>query len=113
MLIAGDKLNSSQRQQVLNAFVHRWTHENAKQSYGGQCPACAQATRGGQIITGVNNPGINESPLKAWTKKEWHAHHAPLTTDELWVKAHAFHFVADGSRLMENRKHAEPAYVVE
>jgi hypothetical protein len=113
MLIKGSQLTSSQRQQVLAAFVHRWTHENAKQTYGGDCPACRQATRDGQITTGVKNPGLMERPLQVWTRAEWHAYHMPLTTDAEWINAHSFHFTADGSRLMANRHHAEPVWMAE
>lgn len=34
-------------------------------------------------------------------------------TDNLWIDAHAFYFVKDGSRLMENRKHCEPEYMAD
>ncbi len=34
-----------------------------------------------------------------------------LQSDEEWLREHAFHFVNDGSRLMANRRHAEPAYL--
>jgi len=31
-LVRGDRLTTAQRRQVLSAFVHRWTHENARHS---------------------------------------------------------------------------------
>ena len=96
MLLRGDKLSHTQRKQVLSAFVHRWTHENAKQSYGGKCPGCAQHT-GSEAVNGI----------------PWHDYHAPLVSDEEWIKAHAFHFTKDGSRLMANKNFAEPAYLAD
>lgn len=112
MLIRGDKLTAVQRAEVLRAYVHRWTHENAKQTYNGQCPGCMQSTRNGLIITGKKKPGPNEMRLKVWTRAEWHAYHVPLITDDEWLVGHAFHFTADGSRLTANR-HAEPAYLAD
>ncbi len=109
-IIHGSRLNEAQRKQVLAAFVHRHTIENAKQTYGGKCVLCEQSTRGGHIVTGVSNPGAMEAPLKVWTRAEWHAYHVPAVTDAEWLTAHAFHFVKDGSRLME-RRHAEPAFM--
>lgn len=88
MLITGSKLNPRQRSQVLFAFVHRWTHENSRQSYGGRCPACVQS-------------GLD------------HAYHAPIISDEQWLNEHAFHFVKDGSRLSARHSACEPAYFAE
>lgn len=110
MLIRGDKLTHMQRQEVLRTFVHRWTLENAKQTYGGRCPGCEQSTRNGLIVTGVDKPGICETPRKVWQREDWHAYHTALITDDQWLLEHAFHFVKDGSRLMANN-HAEPAYM--
>ena len=39
-LVRGDRLSTAQRRHVLAAFVHRWTFENARQTYRGRCPAC-------------------------------------------------------------------------
>jgi hypothetical protein len=47
MLVKGSELTPEQRSQVLAAFVHRHTHENARQTYGGRCPACEQVGRKG------------------------------------------------------------------
>ena len=44
----------------------------------------------------------------------WHGANAPTMqpqTDEIWLREHAFHFIVDGSRLMFNRRHAEPAFM--
>ena len=91
MLIRGDKLTPAQRAEVLRVFVHRWTHENARQTYGGRCPGCVQ------------------SPMKA--NGAWHQNHAPIVSDDEWIASHAFHFIANGSRLNARRHHAEPAYM--
>lgn len=114
MLIKGSQLNARQRALVLAAFVHRHTHENARQSYGGRCPNCAQSTHGGRIITGSRRGPV---PLREWTPDEWHAYHtshgAPLQTDAAWLEAHAFHFVKDGSRLSARHNRAEPAFMAD
>lgn len=88
----GSELNSSAQAEAKARFVHRWTHENARQTYGG-CPGCEQATQGGRIITG-GAPGI---PLKEWTREEWHAYHVPLMTDEQWLANTQFAVNKDGS----------------
>jgi hypothetical protein len=98
MLIRGSDLNAAQRRQVLNAFIYRWTHENARQNYRGQCPGCVQNRR--------------PASRRQMSETEWHAHHLPLISDEQWLAEHAFHFTADGSRLARNRQHAEPAHLV-
>jgi len=96
MLINGKNLTPKQRSLVLAAFVRRWTVENAEQSFGGRCPACVQQKACGGAME------VNGKPF--------HEHHLALTTDEAWINTHAFYFLNDGSRLMENRDHAEPAY---
>ncbi len=98
MLIKGSALNAQQRKLVFAAYVHRWTHENAQQTYGGKCPACVQC--GGNYAQRV-------------VEKSWHEHHAPLTTDQEWLDTHAFHFTKDGKRLMANRRWAEPVYLAD
>lgn len=37
----------------------------------------------------------------------------PLQSDDQWIKEHAFHFVADGSRLSVSNRHAEPVYMAD
>lgn len=96
-LIKGQDLNSDQRRQVLAAYVHRWTFENAKQTYSGQCPGCVQRS----------GPNDEESI------KDWHAYHKPLETDDVWLKDHAFYFVSDGSRLDYKHDHCEPSYMAD
>lgn len=93
MLIKGNDLNDSQRRQVLAAFTHRWTYENAKRIYDGKCPACVQRSQTG------GSPTVNGKP--------WHEYHVPLTTDAEWLATHAFYFVKDGSRLAANRRTCE------
>jgi hypothetical protein len=106
MLIKGSALNAHQRNLVLAAFVHRWTHENAAQTYGGKCPACAQSSNPGTITL------PDDSPTGSITLS-WHDYHHKLTTDQEWLDAHAFHFTKDGKRLMANRRHAEPAFMAD
>lgn len=47
-----------------------------------------------------------------------HRHHAIgvgrfYLNDSAWLEAHSFHFLKDGSRLMSNRRHCEPAWMAE
>ena len=79
----GSSLLSSTRADVLRRFVHRWTHENAKQTYGGRCPACEQSTNA------------------AMSREAWHAYHAPMVSDTEWLAAHSFVTRKDGS--LDNR----------
>ena len=99
MLIRGDRLTDRQRAEVLRVFVHRWTVENTRQTYGGKCPACVQNRR---IVERDQALGVS-----------WHARHAPLTTDQEWLAAHAFHFLKDGSRLSGRTRYAVPAFLVD
>jgi phospholipase C len=106
MLIKGSALTSQQRAQVLAAFVHRPTVESAR-SRGVACAHCAQIPQW-PYVTGQALP---DGP-HVWTRDQWHTYHtthgAIDGTDQQWLEAHAFHFLKDGSRLME-RRHAEPA----
>ena len=77
MLIKGEKLNQRQFEQVLNAYVHRFTTGN---------PAAKRV-----------HPKLGE----------------PTQTDQEWVNEHAFHFLADGSRLSWKHNHCEPAFVAD
>jgi hypothetical protein len=104
VLIKGLDLTPAQRAQVLAAYVHRWTVENAQQTYYGLCPGCEQSQ---PFPLGT----ITGTTRRVFTRAEWHAYHALLTTDDRWLAEHAFHFVKDGSRLHGNKPHAEPAYL--
>lgn len=106
MLIKGSDLNYSQRALVLAAFVHRTTHENARQSFGGRCPLCVLSPhpyKPGRNYTEAGRKGA------AMSQEEWHAYHVPLTSDEEWLSKHAFHFTSDGKRLMRNKHYAVDA----
>lgn len=85
MLIKGKNLTKQQRTMVLNAFIYRLTIENI---------AIA-----GKIYRHVEGKKITERRV--------------TETDAQWLNKHAFHFVKDGSRLMENRKHAEPEFMAD
>lgn len=105
-LIRGDQLNGDQRRQVLAAYVHRWTHENARQTYRGLCPACEQAFRGGALYT--CGEALRDGPV-TYTSEQWHAYHKPLQTDEQFLAEHAFKFTNDGVRL--TGRYAEPSFL--
>ena len=110
MLVRGDHMGTKLQRDVLARYVHRWTVENAQQSYGGKCPGCEQSRQTGPngepvVLTGV--PG----KYRVWTLAEWHAHHAPLVTDAEWLRAYAFHVTKQGE-LDGRRHHAEPASLV-
>lgn len=106
MCMRGDHLGPALRAEVLRRYVHRGTHENARQTYGGKCPKCAQATdpRTGLIITGDGRKG--RPPLKRWTVAEWHKYHVPLISDAEWLKQHGF-YVTKAGVLDARRKRAE------
>jgi hypothetical protein len=106
-LIQGSALNDQQRQQVLARFVHRWTHENAKQSYGGRCPACEQVAP----FPYVCGKALPDGP-KVYTRQQWHAYHKPLTSDAQWLADHAFYVNVNGE-LSEKHSHCELAYMVD
>jgi hypothetical protein len=79
MLVRGDKLSESARREVLASYGYRWTVEN-------------------------------ESRARAWCRNGgFNPPIIPVITDAEWLREHAFHVVRDGSRLMVNRRHAEPA----
>jgi hypothetical protein len=103
MLIKGTDLNASQRQQVLAAFVHRHTHENARQTYQGRCPACVQ-----QAQCGGNMEAERDGVVIPW-----HEYHVPLKTDEEWLAVYAFEFVKDGSRLSSRRTSCVPTNLMD
>jgi hypothetical protein len=93
-LVRGDRLTASVRKAVLASFVHRWTHENAHQSYGGRCPACVQHRQ----------CGGNSEPR--------HDYHVPLVTDEEWLRDHAFYVTTRGT-LSAHHNHCEPAFLAD
>jgi hypothetical protein len=107
MLLKGIDLTDRQRAQVLATYVQRWTHENARQTYGGRCPGCVQSGPFPGVLRGQPSDG------RVWTEAEWHAYHVPLMSDAAWVAAHAFEFLKDGSRLSTRAHHARPAYRTE
>jgi hypothetical protein len=80
MLVRGDELSESARREVLAAYGCRWTRENH-----------------GRAIEWRRRSGV-VCP-----------HGKPRQTDAEWLREHAFHVVKDGSRLMANRRHAEPS----
>jgi hypothetical protein len=91
--ILGIDLRPEVQAEAKARFVHRWTHENAKQTYGGKCPGCEQAANGGHIVTG-GAPGF---PKKVWTREEWHAYHIPLVSDAEWLASTSFAVNEDGT----------------
>jgi hypothetical protein len=94
MLIRGDRLNARQREQVLAAFVYRWTTENPQRMAAyRKCHLCD-----------IRKPYVNA------TSASGHTHPTiPLISDQQWLDEHSFHFIADGSRLSARHKWAEPA----
>lgn len=53
----------------------------------------------------------HENKRRAHTFYGGHVPTMEPVSDEQWLADHAFHFIKDGSRLMANRHHAEPAYM--
>jgi hypothetical protein len=95
-IVRGDKLHPDARKEALSRYVHRWTHENSKQNYGGKCPACVQ--------------GASHAAKNGMSQEQWHNHHDPMTSDHEWMKSHAFHVKKNG--MLSNKHHnAEPHYM--
>jgi len=86
MLIPGPQLTFKQREQVLAAFVHRWTTDNPHRSH----------------IYDLRGTGDGIIPPTCQPN-----------TDAQWLVVHAFHFIADGSRLSFRTRRAEPLGPVE
>ncbi len=109
MILKGSSLNSRQREQVLAAFVHRNTIENAKRR-GVDCVNCAMNRY--PYVTGQALP---DGP-HVYTREQWHTYHtthgAVAISDAQWLADHAFKFIKDGSRLAI-RGSALPAYMAE
>jgi thiamine monophosphate kinase len=105
MLIKGSDLTDFQRDQVLAAYVHRHTVENATRR-GLDCVMCANSGGDHEIVIPAGQQAAGE------VRKRWHDHHVTVQTDQQWLADHAFYFVANGSRLQHNR-HAEPSYMAE
>lgn len=96
-LIKGENLTATQRSQVLNAFIYRWTTENPQRTQVYKCDKCD-----------IRQPYVNVQSANG------HDHPTmPLQSDDDWLKGHAFYFVADGSRLSARYSHAEPAYMAD
>lgn len=101
-IILGSQLSAHLQAEILRRFVHRWTFENARQTYGGQCPGCEQSGTFPRLAAPKGKIG------RRMTREEWHAYHAPLVSDAEWLNAHAFHVTAKGE-LSEHHHFAEPA----
>ena len=93
-LVPGDKLNDKQRENVLNAFPYRWTHENRQRTQAwGPCKKCD-----------INKPYENS------TSAEGHSHPTiPLKHDEEWLRGHSFH-MNKRDELSGNHNSAEPNF---
>ena len=105
--VRGDKLTPQLQRWVLAKYVHRWTHENAQQTYGGRCPACAQVSHWPYVC----GQALPDGP-HVYTQEQWHAYHSPLISDAEWLAAHSFAVTKYG-RLDERQKFAEPACMAE
>lgn len=84
MLIKGTDLTRRQREQVLAAFIYRWTTENPQR----------------------------ESAW-AFAGKSGGAPSMPLISDDEWLAQYAFNFLKDGSRLAFRGRYAQPIYLVD
>jgi len=97
-LVRGDRLTAAVRKHVLAAFVHRWTHDNARQTYNGRCPACVQQRQCGGNMTVEGKP--------------WHECHVALVTDDEWLREHAFYVTTTGTLSARHRR-CEPAFLTD
>jgi len=105
-LIQGSSLNPSLREQVLQQFIHRWTVENSKQTYSGECPACVQV----EPFPYICGQDLPDGPV-THTRESWHAYHAPLETDAVWLSKHAFYVNRNG--MLASEDFCEPAYMAD
>lgn len=90
--LPGDKLKPNAKREALAMFVHRWTHENAAQTYHGECPACHQS----KLPDGTYGNGT-------LTREQWHKHHLPLISDAEWLARTDFAVTKDGD--LDKRVH--------
>ena len=102
--IKGSDLTDLQRDQVLAAFVHRHTIENAKRR-GVACVLCADSGGDRDVVI----PAGWQSGVAV--RKRWHDHHVAVETDHAWIIRYQFPFVANGSRLAVRPAHCEPIYL--
>lgn len=92
-LVNGKDLNLKQRQQVLNAFVYRWTTGNSKRTSVYKCELCDIRTpyENSRTANGHTHPTI------------------PLLSDSEWLSDHNFYINKDGS-LSDKPARCEPVY---
>jgi hypothetical protein len=95
VLVRGDRLPHNLQLEVLRRFIYRWTKDNSDRARVYHCPVC-------KVPGGDPNGGV---PCRQYHPT------MPLQTDAQWLKEHAFHVTKDMSRLMHNRRHAEPSYM--
>ncbi len=97
-IIRGDKLPEYLKQEVLRAYVHRWTIGNEQRAAAyGFCPHC-------------KTPGGKPSETNI-ACRQFHPT-IPLQTDAEWLRAHAFHVTKNG-KLDARHHHAEPDFMAE
>lgn len=95
-LVRGDELTPSQREEVLSAFVHRWTRENPHRTTVYKCHLC-------DIRKPYENPKSSDG----------HTHPTiPLISDDQWLADHAF-YITKAGHLAKVPGNCVPAYVVD
>jgi len=92
MLIRGADLTTQQRQQVLSAFIYRWTRDNPQRTRVYRCALCD-----------IHQPYVNTQSSAGHTHPT-----IPLITDTQWLARYAFDFIASGERLSARQRHAVP-----
>ena len=95
-LVRGADLNGAQRLHILNAFIYRWTHENAMRTRVYRCNLCD-----------IRKPYVNTKSANGHTHPT-----IPLQTDTEWLAEHAFYINKDGS-VSARHRHAEPYYLAD
>ena len=95
-LVRGSNLNSTQRNEILSAYIYRWTHENTMRTRVYRCNLC-----------NIHKPYVNTESANGHTHPT-----IPLQSDSEWLAEHAFYINKNGSVSARHRR-AEPYYLAD
>ena len=95
-LVRGSNLNSTQRNEILSAYIYRWTHENTMRTRVYRCNLC-----------NIHKPYVNTESANGHTHPT-----IPLQSDSEWLAEHAFYINKNGS-VSARHRHAEPYYLTD
>jgi hypothetical protein len=98
-MVRGSNLTPSQRTEVLQAFIYRWTRDNRRRAeVYGRCPVCG-------VLGGEPEPTL-QRPDRLGCRQ----HHPviSLQSDAEWLASYRFPITKAGNLAM--RRHIEPYY---